>query len=146
MKQNTPVSYYDYQISPDYNKQFKYMSNFNSPQNQRKDSEVILSQTRASLNKFLSNLQKGSTMNSIMLEKNKNKQSMPTISNISYVSNNKFMDDAQGKIDAYNKIRQIYIKNNADNKYTSNFTCRNRNARWLNQSNSKCKNWSCWFI
>ena len=146
MKQNTPVSYYDYQISPDYNKQFKYMSNFNSPQNQRKDSEVILSQTRASLNKFLSNLQKGSTMNSIMLEKNKNKQSMPTISNISYVSNNKFMDDAQGKIDAYNKIRQIYIKNNADNKYTNILTYNkmnntlNQGIKNLSQNNNNINN------
>ena len=64
MKPETPYSRFENTISPNYNE----LKNFKTPQVLPKGetSEMILSQTKASLHNFLANLKKGSTMNDIL--------------------------------------------------------------------------------
>ena len=59
MKTETPYTFYEYKVSPNYN-EIKNFSNPKTPQifTKKETSEMILSQTKASLNNFLSNLKK----------------------------------------------------------------------------------------
>ena len=70
MKSETPYTIYEYQISPNYNELKK---NIMTPQVKPKNetSEMILNQTKASLNNFLLNLKKGSTMNDNLVDNKK---------------------------------------------------------------------------
>ena len=118
--QQIPYSYMEY-LSPDL-KEYKTYSNFNTPQTmpRRDTSEMILKQTKASLNKFLSNLQKGTTMNNILTDKNV----IPlqkTMNNISQISNRNFIEDDPAILESYNRLKPIYDrKNNNTNMYNYN--------------------------
>ena len=115
MKKETPYSYYDYQVSPDYT-EYKYFSNFNTPQNFNKNetSEMILSQTKASLNNFLSKLKKETpttTNNTLIDYKNKNKPTKVIANNISQLPINKFKEN-RNILNTENRNKQ----NNYDSK------------------------------
>ena len=107
MKPETPYSRFENTISPNYNE----LKNFKTPQVLPKGetSEMILSQTKASLHNFLANLKKGSTMNDILKE-NKKKQLMPEMNNLSRISNKKYPDDDQGIVESYLKLSKLYNK------------------------------------
>ena len=98
----TPYTFYEYQISPNYNELKK---NIMTPQVNPKNetSEMILNQTKASLNNFLLNLKKGSTMNDNLADNKKNKI-MQNMSNISRNTNNK-KDDQSSIIDSYLRLK-----------------------------------------
>ena len=89
MKTETLQAHLENKIVPNNNELNNY-SNIKNPSILPKNetSEMILSQTKASLSKFLSNLKKGSTMNDILTD-NKKKPLMPEISNISRISKKK---------------------------------------------------------
>jgi len=118
--QQTPYSYMEY-LSPDL-KDYKTYTNFNTPQvmPRRDTSEMILKQTKASLNKFLSNLQKGTTMNNILTDRSV----IPlqkTMNNISQISNRNFIEDDPAILESYNRLKPIYDrKNNNANMYNYN--------------------------
>ena len=118
--QQTPYSYMEY-LSPDL-KDYKTYTNFNTPQvmPRRDTSEMILKQTKASLNKFLSNLQKGSTMNNILTDRNV-APLQKTMNNISQISNRNFIEDDPAILESYNRLKPIYDrKNNNANMYNYN--------------------------
>jgi len=118
MKNEKRYSYYDYQDKPNYS-DYKDFTNFNTlPSSQKNEtSEMILNQTKASLNNFLSNLKKVSTVNDFIVE-NKNKMVLPTMSNISRISNKRFPEESQDFADSYIKISKIYETNSKDkNKF-----------------------------
>ena len=118
--QQMPYSYIEY-LSPDL-KDYKTYSNFNTPQimPRRDTSEMILKQTKASLNKFLSNLQKGTTMNNILTDRNV-VPLQKTMNNISQISNRNFIEDDPAILESYNRLKPIYDrKNNNANMYNYN--------------------------
>ena len=118
--QQTPYSYMEY-LSPDL-KEYKTYSNFNIPQTmpRRDTSEMILKQTKASLNKFLSNLQKGTTMNNILTDRSV-VPLQKTMNNISQISNRNFIEDDPAILESYNRLKPIYDrKNNNSNMYNYN--------------------------
>ena len=112
MKSEKPYSFYDYQISPNYN-DIKKLPISQTPQvpSKKETSQTILSQTKASLNNFLSNLKKGSAMNDIINE-NKKKKLISTMNNISHISNQKYPDDDQAILESYLRLSKLYDNNN----------------------------------
>ena len=118
--QQMPYSYMEY-LSPDL-KDYKTYSNFNISQTmpRRDTSEMILKQTKASLNKFLSNLQKGTTMNNILTDRSV-VPLQKTMNNISQISNRNFIEDDPAILESYNRLKPIYDrKNNNSNMYNYN--------------------------
>ena len=100
-------------------------------------SEMILSQTKASLHNFLSNLKKGSTMNDILTD-NKKKSLMPEMSNISRISKKRYPDEEPAIVDPYLTINQMNHNNNnnnLDNKifYIPNIYNKTNNINTYNQ-------------
>jgi hypothetical protein len=82
-------------------------------------SEMILNQTKASLNNFLLNLKKGSTMNDNLVDNKKNKI-IQNMSNISRNTNNK-KDDQGSIIDSYLRLSKKYENNNNINNSVLNY-------------------------
>ena len=153
MKKETPYSFYDYQVSPDYT-EFKDYSNFNTPQNFSKNetSEMILSQTKASLNNFLSNLKKGTptttTNNALIDTKNKSKPTKVIANNISHLPINKFKEN-MNIYNTENRSNNIYnykkINNNTFNTINNNNSNNNMyskfNNKTLSQNNTQRNNY-----
>ena len=146
MKKETPYSYYDYQVSPDYT-EYKNYSNFNTPQNFSKNetSEMILSQTKASLNNFLSNLKKETpttTNNTLIDYKNKNKPTKVIANNISQLPINKFKENMNFlNTDNRNLPNYKKVNNNTFNALNNNNMHTKFNNQNLNQNNAQRNNY-----
>ena len=117
------------------NNELNNYSNIKTPQILPKNetSEMILSQTKASLHNFLSNLKRASTLNDLLPD-NKKKQLMPEMTNISKISKIKNPDDEQGIFDPYltmNKLNSTNIDNNI--YYMPNIYNKTNNINTYNQ-------------
>ncbi len=139
MKTETPYTFYEYKVSPNYN-EIKNFSNPKTPQifTKKETSEMILSQTKASLNNFLSNLKKVSTINDNKTINDNNKKLFPTMSNLSRISSIKFQeDDDQPMIESYIKLSKKY-DNNLNNNLLNYNKITNINAyREMNKTISQ---------
>ena len=146
MKQNAPYSNYNL-FSPNYN-EMKDFPNMKTPQIPKKNetSEMILSQTKASLNNLLSNLKNASTMNDVL--DNKKKKLISTMSNLSRISNIKYPDDGQDLVESYMKLNKIYENKNMINRTNNlfnyntmnNINTYNQGKKNLSQNNNINKN------